>query len=124
LKGVVPDIILPSTYDYMETEESSEEYALKWDEIKPTEFDKLNRVQPYLPQLEKRSTARVAKSKDFAYVTEDIGLVKKAMADKSVSLNEKQRLKESGENEERKRVRDAELKSRKPSTEKIYDLTL
>jgi carboxyl-terminal processing protease len=124
LKGVVSDIPLPSTYDYMETEEGSEEYALKWDTIDPTEYQKLNRVQPYLAELAKRSAARVAKSKDFAYVTEDIGLVKKAMADKTVSLNEKQRLKESAENEARRKTRDAELKARKPSGEKVYDLTL
>ncbi len=124
LKGVIPDIILPSSYDYMETEEGSEEYAMKWDEIKPTEYDKLNRVLPYLPELEKRSAARVAKSRDFAYVREDIDLVKKAMTEKSASLNEHQRLKEGAEAEARKKTRDAEMKARKPSDEKVYDLTL
>lgn len=124
LKGVVPDIILPSTYDYMETEEASEENALKWDEIRTTEFEKLNRVQPYLSELEKRSAARLAKSKDFNYVQEDIDLVKKAMADKTVSLNEKQRLQESAEADARRKAREAELKTRKASVEKIYDLTL
>ncbi|MDB6021941.1 MAG: Carboxyl-terminal protease, partial [Pedosphaera sp.] len=124
LKGVVPDVVLPFTYDYMESEEAREENAMKWDEIKSADYEKLNRVQPYLPEIEKRSASRVAASKDFGYVREDIELVKKAMADKSVSLNERQRLKESAEAEARKKVRDAELKSRKPSDVKIYDLTL
>jgi hypothetical protein len=81
-------------------------------------------VQPYLSELQKRSAARVAKSKDFAYVTEDIGLVKKAMSDKTVSLNERQRLQETAETEVRRKVREAELKARKPAEEKVFDLTL
>ena len=124
LKGVTPDISLPSTYEYMETEEGAEEYALKWDEIKPSDFDKLNRVQPYLAELEKRSAKRVAASKDFAYVREDIEIVKKAMAEKSVSLNERQRLKEADEAALRKKARDTELKARKLPEAKVYDLTL
>jgi carboxyl-terminal processing protease len=124
LKGVVPDIILPATFDYLETEEASEEYPLKWDTIPSADFEKLNRAQPYLAELEKRSSARVAKSKDFDYVREDIGLVKKVMADKSFSLNERQRLKEAEEAEARAKAREAELKTRKPSDEKIFDLTL
>jgi carboxyl-terminal processing protease len=124
LKGVVPDIILPATFDYFETEEASEEYPLKWDTIPSADFEKLNRAQPYLAELEKRSSARVAKSKDFDYVREDIGLDKKIIADKSVSLNERQRLKEANEAETRQKAREAELKNRKPSDEKIFDLTL
>jgi len=124
LKGVVPDIVLPSSYDYMETEEAREENAMPWDEIQSTKYDKLNMVQPYLPDLEKRSEKRVAASKDFDYVREDIQLVKKTMSDKTVSLNERQRLKESEEAEARKKVREAEIKSRKEPDETIFDLTL
>jgi carboxyl-terminal processing protease len=124
LKGVVPDIVLPSSYDYMETEEAREENVMPWDEIQGTPYDKLNMVQPFLPELEKRSAKRVAASKDFAYVREDIGLVKKTMSDKSASLNEGQRLKESAEAESRKKERDAEMKARKEPSVKIFDLTL
>jgi len=46
------------------------------------------------------------------------------MADKTVSLNERERLKEAAEQEARRKERDAELKTRKPSDEKIYDLTI
>src|SRR5579883_1957772 len=81
LKGVVPDIVLPSSYDYMETEEAREENAMPWDTIASTKYDKLNMVQPYVAELEKRSAKRVAASQDFAYVREDIDLVKKTMSD-------------------------------------------
>ena len=78
LKGVVPDIALPSSYEFMETEEGAEDYAMKWDEIGSAKFDKLDRVQPYLAELQKRSAKRVAVSKDFAYVNEDIVLDEKS----------------------------------------------
>jgi carboxyl-terminal processing protease len=124
LKGVVPDIILPSIGDYLEVGEVSLENPLAWDEIKPAEYEKLNRVKPYLTELEKRSNSRVAAAKDFDYVREDIELVKKAVAEKIVSLNEQQRLKEKSEQEARAKSRERELKARKLPVEKVYDLTI
>ncbi len=97
---------------------------MAYDEIAPADYEKLNRVKPYLPELEKRSHDRVAASKDFAYVKEDIEIVKKAVAEKSVSLNEAQRLKEKNDQETRQQGRDRELKARKFPEEKIYDLTI
>lgn len=125
LKGVEADIPLPSTYQFMEMlGETSEDNALPWDTIAPTKFDKLNCVQPFLEELKKRSMARVAGSKDYDYVREDIEQVKKAMGDKTISLNERQRLKEVEDNEASARTRDDELKARKWPDEKIYEVTL
>jgi carboxyl-terminal processing protease len=124
LKGVIPDIVLPSINDYLEVGEKSLENPLAWDEIDPANYEKLNRVKPYLTELEKRSETRVTASRDFDYVREDIQQVKKAVAEKSVSLNEAQRLKEKDEQEARQRAREAELKSRKFPEEKIFDLTI
>jgi carboxyl-terminal processing protease len=38
MKGVVPDIIMPDYYNYMDFSESSQEYALPWDEISPVTY--------------------------------------------------------------------------------------
>ncbi len=124
LKGVNPDIVLPSIDDYLEIGETNLDNPLKWDEIASAKFDKLDLVQPYLPELQKRSNQRVNAAKDFAYIREDIGQVKKTMADKSISLNELQRLKEKDEADARGKAREAELKSRKPVAEKVYEITL
>jgi carboxyl-terminal processing protease len=124
LKGVVPDIILPSTLDYLETDEGQLQYAIGSDLINPCEFDKLNRVDPFLPELKLRSDKRVAASKDYAYVREDVDIVKKMMAEKTVSMNERKRLKEAYEEETRKRARDIEIKSRPSSTEKVFNFTI
>jgi len=124
LKGVIPDIILPSVNDYLEVGESSLDDPLPWDTIPSAPFEPVNRVQPYLAELEKNSGRRVASEKDFGYVREDIERVKKALADKTVSLNEKQRLKEKEEEEIRRKARDHERLTRKETNEKIYELTL
>src|SRR5258706_8554252 len=94
LKGVTPDIALPSIDDYLEIGEDSLENALPWDTIESAAYEKLNRVQPYLEELEKRSAGRVAAAKDFDYVREDIETVRKTLADKTASLNETEQLKE------------------------------
>jgi carboxyl-terminal processing protease len=125
LKGVVPDIILPSVLDYYpEVGESSLENPLPWDTIDSANYDKVNRVQPYLPELERRSAHRVGEDKDYAYVREDIEKIKKAVADKTVSLNEQQRLTEKESDDVRARTREQELKSRKHTDETIYPITL
>ncbi len=125
LKGVVPDIILPSVNDYYpEVGESSLENPLPWDTIDSASYEKLNRVQPYLTELEKRSSRRVAGEKDYAYVREDIEKIKKIVADKTVSLNELQRLKEKEAEDVRAKAREQELKSRNHSDETVYPITL
>ena len=125
LKGVESDISLPSTYDYMDMlGETSLDNALPWDTITAAEYDKLNCVRPFLPDLKARSALRVASDRDFAYVHEDIEQVKKLMGDKTISLNERRRLKEADENEARQEAREHELKTRKWPDEKIYDISL
>jgi carboxyl-terminal processing protease len=125
LQGVESDIVLPSTYDYLDMlGETSLDNALPRDTIAAVPYDKMNSVQPVLTELKNRSASRVATNEDFAYVREDIEQVKKVMGDKTISLNERQRLKEAEENEARQKARDQELKSRKWPDEKIYDITL
>lgn len=124
LKGVTPDVILPSIYNYAEIGEASLENPLPWDVIRPAEYEKLNLVQPLLPELRRRSLARIDKDQDFIYLQEDIAQYRKQLADKTVSLNEEQRLKEKQEIEARQKAREAELKSRPDSGETVYEITL
>ncbi len=124
LKGVTPDIVLPSVNNYAEVGESSLENPLAWDTIKSASFDKLSLIQPILPELKSRSDKRLLDDKDFEYVREDIEQYKKALADRTVSLNEVKRLKERDEIETRRKTRQADLKARKDPEEKVYEITL
>ncbi len=124
LKGVTPDIVLPSVNNYLDVGEASLEYALAWDTIRGAKIDALDRVRPSLPELRSRTEARQAQSKDFAYVREDIERFKKLLADKSVSLNEAARLKERQESEARLKARVQERAARGGPQDTIYDISL
>jgi len=125
LKGVVPDIILPSIFnDAKEFGEQSLENPLDWDTIHSAKFDRLNLVEPYLPELRRRSSARVSADKEFSYIREDIAQFKKQQADKTVSLNEQERLKEKEEVEARLKARDKERLARAETPETIYEVSL
>ena len=124
LKGVVPDIILPSINNYAEVGESRQENPLEWDTIQTAKYEPVNRVQPFLNELRQRSEKRLATDKDFTYVREDIELFKKAQADKSVSLNEARRLQEKKEMEAKRDARDKERRARHEAEPKTYELTL
>jgi carboxyl-terminal processing protease len=124
LKGVTPDIVLPSLNNYAEIGEASLDNPMAWDTIPSAKYKKLNRIQPLLPELQKRSEERIGADKDFAYLGEDIEIYKKFLADKTVSLNEETRRREKKETEDRLEARKKERKLREEAVEKVYELTL
>jgi len=125
LKGVVPDIVLPSVAaESKDIGEAALENPMPWDTIPTAKYDKVNMVEPYLPELRKQSAQRIATEKDFAYLREDIELFRKQQNDKTISLNEKKRLQEKEESEAREKARDQERRARKPSPEVVHELTL
>ncbi|MBA4149848.1 MAG: carboxy terminal-processing peptidase [Verrucomicrobia bacterium] len=124
LKGVVPDLVLPSINNYAEVGESALDNPLPWDEVNSAKHDKLNRVEPLLSELKKRSDQRIERDTDFQYISQDIERFKKHLADKSISLNEKQRLSELRELKDVADERKKERLARKTSNEKIYEIAL
>jgi carboxyl-terminal processing protease len=125
LRGVIPDIVLPDPLSYSTSiGENSLENALPWDTIPSANYDKLNLVQPYLASLRLSSEARLATNQDFTYIRQDIGEMQKLQADKTVSLNERERLKELEEENARQKARDQERLARKATDVKFYELTV
>jgi carboxyl-terminal processing protease len=124
LKGVIPDIILPSINNHIEVGEASLENPLQWDTISPAEYEKLNRVQPYLAALRRNSDQRTTTDPDYLWVRQEVERFKKLQAEKSVSLNEALRVKDKKEADERTKARKKELVARPEPAGKIYDLTL
>ena len=124
LKGVSPDLTLPSLNDYAEIGEGSLDNALTWDTIPSAKFTKMNKVQPWLAELSKRSADRIAKDRDFAYVNEDITRFRKVIADKSVSLNESRRRSEKAADEARVATRKKEIAERHEVQPTTWELTL
>jgi len=124
LKGVIPDMILPSVNDELEVGESSLDNPLQWDTIKSADYEKMNMVDSFVPELKRRSDARLAADKDWTYMREEIDRYKKLKLEKSVSMNEAERLKEKKETDDRVKARKKELAARPDPDEKVYEITL
>jgi len=72
-RGVIPDIPLPSYIDTEEYGESSEESALKWDQIKESSYNKSNYVdQNLLNNLRQRQLRRAQTNPDMLFLQSDI----------------------------------------------------
>ncbi|HEY1173527.1 MAG TPA: carboxy terminal-processing peptidase [Verrucomicrobiae bacterium] len=123
-RGVVPDIVLPSVNNHAEVGEGALENALPWDTIEAAEFRPVNRVAPYLEDLKQKSTSRIEASKDYAYVKEDIERFDKIRADKTVSMNEAQRVKEKEDLKKVETARKQERKDRKTPLPTTYKISL
>ena len=125
LKGVRPDLVLPDILNYStKIGETSLENPLTWDTIPSVNYEKLNLVQPYLAGLRQFSEADIVTNQDFVYIRQDIDEFKKMQADKTVSLNEREVLKEHETHQAMLNAHEQERMSRKPVNEKFYDLTV
>ncbi len=124
LKGVPSDIVLPSPTDLSEFSEASLTDPLPWDSLPASRFQPVNRVQPYLARLRERSARRVAEGKPFAFLREEIALMKKDVADKAVSLNEAERKEEVAQAKARRERRKQEEKALQASRPRTYEITL
>ena len=67
-KGIVPDIILPSTWDTEEIGESSLDEALPWDEINPVRFRKFKMDSSLLDQLKIVHLERIEGDPNLQYI--------------------------------------------------------
>jgi carboxyl-terminal processing protease len=124
LKGVVPDIVLPSLSSHLEVGEASLDNALEWDTINPADYVPLGLVNAHLGELKQRSEARQASDPDFRFLRQEIDRLSKAQREKTVSLSEARRTREKQETRERFAARARELKARKAPEGKTIQLSL
>jgi carboxyl-terminal processing protease len=64
-KGMTPDLVFPSFYDYLKIGEAQLTNALPWDEIESAEYHADNRISFLIAPLQKRSQERLALSDDY-----------------------------------------------------------
>ena len=95
LKGVEPDIQIPSFTDAIIKGEKELEYALEWDSIggKPHKIYDPG-ISTKIKKLKKLSKDRIQKDKDFKILAKDIEKIKKVKDRNQISLNEEARWKE------------------------------
>ena len=87
LKGVVPDIILPSIDDYLPLGESSLPHALVWDRIPSARFDGQALDPKTVAVLRSDSLARQSRLEEFAYLNKIVDWFKAREEEKVISLN-------------------------------------
>ncbi|WP_303312027.1 carboxy terminal-processing peptidase [Hymenobacter sp. BT730] len=85
-KGVVPDIVLPDAYSYLDQGEKEADYALKWDEIGAARYRTWNSPTLPLDKVKVKSQARVATNPSFKMVNEMVQRMRKRKDETVVSL--------------------------------------
>lgn len=98
-RGIVPDIAMPILIDHNEVGESVYETALPWDQISPAKHGQYFDFSAMLPVIDERHKARSAKDPDMIRIMDQLTLMDKNKQRKTISLNEKVRLKEKEDNE-------------------------
>lgn len=87
LKGVVPDIVLPSIEDYLPIGESDLPHALVWDEIPSSFFAGKPLDAKIVEALRQDSLARQGKLEEFAYLKKNVEWFKSRQEQKLISIN-------------------------------------
>jgi carboxyl-terminal processing protease len=105
LRGVKPDIALPSLIDSKSFGESSYGNALPWTRINPVEFRSAGSITPLLPALATRHEQRTAQDKDFLQFKEKITELQTLRNLKTISLKESTRRAERDRMEARAKAR-------------------
>ncbi len=111
--GVVPHLVLPNLMDALEVGEAYLDNPLPHDRIRPAaDFRPRDPQLLFLPRLKELSDERVAASKDFGYIAEDVAKAKERLEENAVSLNKAAREKELLEADQLQRERNKERRER------------
>ena len=106
LRGVTPDITLPSITDANDFGESSFDNALPWSQIKAADYKPDGDLTGIIPLLVASHNKRISHDKDFKYLQEDIADFNKIRKTNLISLNEADRRKEREAQESREKYRE------------------
>ncbi|BES84758.1 tail-specific protease [Pectobacterium araliae] len=100
MKGVTPEVMMPTGTETVDTGEKFEDNALPWDSIKAANYIKSGDLKALISRLHEHHQERIAKDPEFQFVAQDIARYN-AMKDKRnfVSLNLAQREKENDDDE-------------------------
>jgi len=123
-KGVVPDILYPTSIDPAQTGESVEANALPWDSIDQAKYGRLNDFNALIAKLDIKHQQRVANDLEFAFITQDIAKYRAEKDDNLLSLNEKTRKAQSAKFDEERlaRINQRQKAQGKPAYANLQDI--
>lgn len=88
LKGVVPDIVLPDSYQYIKTGEKDYENAMEWDEIDPVDYSQNVYNISDKQRIIELSNLRVEKDEEFTLIEQKAKLLSDNKDDTVYPLDE------------------------------------
>lgn len=92
LKGVEPDIVIPSPYEFMELGEDSLTHPLEWSTIRPVMFSPFDDLSANIVKLRERSEERREEDESYQAYLELLHRIEAMNLDKTISLNFEQRI--------------------------------
>lgn len=87
LKGVIPDIVFPNNYHFIDTGEKDYDGAMEWSEIEPVAYSQDVYKIPSTSVLKKNSEVRMAEKEDFKMVLENAKRLKANRDESSYPLD-------------------------------------
>lgn len=87
LKGVIPDIILPGAYSYMEVGEKEEDYPMAWSEIGKATYKESAEAKKVMEKVKAKSEKRVSANKTFQLIDENAKWLKSRQDESNYSLS-------------------------------------
>lgn len=121
LRGVQPDIALPTPGDPDEVGESAMEYALPWAEIDPADYEPMADLSELIDQAKKRHLARLETDPELEELVADVQAFEEDAERDFVSLNEAVRREQMAEAEDERRDRFGEPNEALASTDDTTD---
>ena len=71
LRGVVPDIVFPDRFSFIDVGEKEYDYPMEWSEISPVDYDQNVLQLPDLSTIEAKSNARVSENKTLQLINDN-----------------------------------------------------
>jgi len=105
LRGVTPDVLLPSYGLPEKYGESSLDYAMAWSHIDKTDYQPIADLAPLIPLAQERHIARRESDPELQTLIDDLEHFEQLDERVTVSLLESERVREMEENEQRRKRR-------------------
>ena len=99
--GVTPDITFPSVIPLDKYGEDTEPSAMPFDVIAKSDYTKFSDLSMVIPQLKKLHDQRMATSKSYQYLLQDVADFKKHDGERTITLNEAQLKKQRDADEQK-----------------------
>lgn len=124
LRGVASDIVLPSTTDFSDINESALDNPLPWDAVPAAAYERASRVQAHLDRLREKSARRVKTDPEFIHQAKDVARLREDLAKKAVSLNEAERRQELLQTKAQQSERERQRAARPDERPISYEITV